>query len=146
MKKSILEALINSLISEALQSYSGKTPHIKKYRRSKLHPAEVERRAAKRKYSSTNNDMPFLARSAPRTQTPEANYEIPEPVKDLLNGSMRTLAQDPTAVKVLQGVPIGKKEAMLLAKSLMILPHFPIQQPRKLMNLLVLLAIENQKH
>lgn len=148
MKKKELTALLTMMIQEALQEFSGKRPHTQKYRRSRFHPAELEKRA-KEKFSVQQDpdDIPLLFK--PRTEPaspPEASYEIPEPIKDLLNGTLRTLTNDPAAIKILQGVPVGKKEAMALAKSMMALPHFPLKQPRKLMNLLVLLAVENQKH
>jgi len=148
MKKKELTTMLTTMIQEALQGFFEKRSHLQKYRRSRLHPAAIEKRAKEKFFIQHDpDDIPsvFKSRANPTT-SPEAAYEIPEPIKDLLNGTLRTLPNDPVAVKILQGVPVGKKEAINLAKSMITLPHFPLKQPRKLMNLLVLLAVENQKH
>lgn len=134
MKKRDLITLIENMTREALkEELSGKKPHSKKYRRSKFHPDEKE---VKKK---------VVPQPSPFTTSRDAAYELPEPIKALLNSTLKLLAgSEPSAQKVLQGLSIGKQEAMQLAKVVMSIPHFPIQQPRKLMSLLILLAVENQ--
>lgn len=131
MKKSEFELLFKQYLSEALEEY-GKKPHIKKYRNSKLHPSELG-------IKQTPEEKPDVL------QTREPSFEIPSPVKAMLNGALSTLKKDPTAQKILNGVPVTRKEAIELSRLLVSIPQFPIQQPKKLISLLILLAIENQK-
>lgn len=131
MKKRDLMALVESIARETLkEEFVTKRSHLKKYRRSKYHPDE--------KKQAKFHPSPFAVSREPA-------YEIPEPVKILLNSALKMLSSsDPLAQKALQGIAITKQEAMQLARTVMGIAHFPIQQPRKLMNLLILLAIENQ--
>jgi hypothetical protein len=147
MKKKELTAMLTVLIREALNESYGKRTYFDKYRTSKLHPTEIQRKADEKNRRQDPYDFPSLVRpSTVPAFSPEASYEIPQSVKDFLNMTLQSFSTNPVAVKILRGIPVGKSEAMTLSKIMIELPHFPFKQPRKLMNLLVLLAAENQKH
>jgi len=134
--------MLTVLIQEALHEYYRKKLHIQKYRISRFHPAEIEQRRNKGQQYPYYNPFQFKPST---TFSPEASYEIPDSVKDFLNRTLQSFPSNPVAVKILQGIPVGKSETMMLSESMIELPHFPFKQPRKLMNLLILLATENQK-
>lgn len=147
MKKKEITTLLTRMIQEIILEYFKTRSHTQKYRRSKLHPAEIEKRAKEKaiRRRADPDDIPLIFKKEP-ISSPSASYEIPEIIKNFLESTLQTMPKEPVAIKILQGIPIGKKEAMLLVRNLMKIPHFPIQQPRKLMNLLILLSVENQKH
>lgn len=147
MKKQQLQELLSGLIAEALQSNAldpaswykpKKKPHYKKYRNSKLHPDEIEKKKEKDQIQQlTKVNTPFNYN--------EPGYEIPANVRIFLNTTLETLPKTETSAKILQGLPVTKKDAMDLSRNLISMPHFPYKQPRKLMSLLILLSIENAK-
>jgi hypothetical protein len=147
MKKSELQELLSNLVTEALQSNAldpaawykpKKKPHYKKYRNSKLHPDEIEKKKEK-------GQIQQLAKQNTPFNYNEPGYEIPVNVRAFLNTTLQTLPKTQTSAKILQGLPVTKRDAMGLSRNLIAMPHFPYKQPRKLMNLLILLSIENAK-
>ena len=74
----------------------------------------------------------------------DTGYHLPDNLRDYLNSTLyKYLYKNPISNKVTKGITISKREASELAKTLMSLKGFTIQQPRKLAYLLILLAIDN---
>lgn len=135
-----LNELISKMIAEALEAVARRgTPHAKKYRRSKMHPVELHQQSL-----VPQKDMFGIPK--PLTQNRlDAAYVIPPEAKTFLIQTLLNMKAEPLAQATLMGVPLDKPNAMFLARKLMAIPQFPIQQPRKLMSLLILLSLENQK-
>ena len=146
MKKQELIEILTRYITEAIGKVKEKEPKVKfgkhadKYWRSRWHPDEITaRKIAKAHAHDTElfTGIPMMA--------PEPGFDIPQNIKRLLNTSLQMMPGTYSSMKVLNGQPISRKEADDLARRMMLLPGFPLQQPRKLTNLLVLLALENAK-
>lgn len=127
-------ALTEMILEVGLPDYEPKRKsHFFKYKKSKYHPDEVEKRKHKGEFQlalPNNGENPEIA-LAPN-------------VRLFLNTALESLPKNVIATKILQGQPVNKKDAMGLARVLMTIPAFPFQQPRKLMNLLLLLFRANQ--
>lgn len=145
MKKKELSDLVAHVVAETLKEYAlnhqklykPKKRHIHKYRKSKYHPDEIEKQTRINAIQQTKSQG---------VRTPnEPAYELAPNVRVFLNTTLEAIPKSETSTKILHGVPVGKPEAMALARMMMNLPGFPFQQPRKLMSLLILLAIENSK-
>lgn len=147
-KQQNLQEFLVSHLKEALQDYmvdptsgwyKAKKPHYKKYRNSKMHPDEIEKQKDKDKIQVA------MGKKTGTFDFGDPGYEIPKNVRVFLNTTLQTLPKTETSTKILQGIPVTKRDAMELSRSLIALPHFPYSQPRKLMSLLILLSIENAK-
>ena len=147
MKKKDLSELIAHVVTETLKEfvlntqklYKPKRRHIEKYRKSKYHPDEMEKAVRVKAIQQT------LPQKPSGSSFNEPAYEIAPNIKIFLNTTLEAIPKSETSTKILHGVPIGKAEAMALARVMMQVPGFPFQQPRNLMNLLILLAAENAK-
>lgn len=145
MKKKDLSELIAHVVSETLKEfvlntqklYKPKKRHIEKYRKSKYHPDEMEK--------AIQQTLPQKPTRSHDSSFNEPAYEIAPNIKIFLNTTLEAIPKSETSTKILHGAPIGKAEAMALARVMMQVPGFPFQQPRKLMYLLILLAAENAK-
>lgn len=146
MKKKELTEIIARLVVEVLSEfnlnyqkiYKPKRRHIEKYRKSRFHPDEVDKRKSIQAVQQNNrkNDDKFR----------DADYQMAPNVRMFLNTTLEAIPKSETSTKILHGAPVNKSEAMALARTMMVLPGFPFQQPRKLMSLLILLAAENAKN
>lgn len=136
--KTLIYETVNQIISEAM--VGGKTSHLKKYRKSRFHPDETDRL----KRVQAIQQQPAKGIYNVRT-TQEPTHEIAPNIKLFLNTTIEAIPQDQTTTKILRGLPISKHEANLLSKRMLGLPGFPFQQPRKLANMLILLAAENSR-
>lgn len=144
MKKKDLSEFVAHVVSETLKEfvlnhqklYKPKRRHIEKYRKSKYHPDEMEKQTRVRAIQQGSDKEDGFR---------EPGYQMAPNVRVFLNTTLEAIPKSETSTKVLHGVPISKPEAMALARMMMSLPGFPFQQPRKLMNLLILLAVENNK-
>lgn len=147
MNRKDLSELIARVVSETLKEfvlntqklYKPKKRHVEKYRKSKYHPDEMEKAVRVKAIQQT------LPKDRKDPSFNEPAYEIAPNIKMFLNTTLEALPKSETSTKILHGAPVGKAEAMALARLMMNVPSFPFQQPRKLMNLLILLAIENAK-
>lgn len=150
MNRKDLSELIARVVSETLKEfvlntqklYKPKKRHVEKYRKSKYHPDEMEKAVRVKAIQQTLPQKP--ARSHDSSFN-EPAYEIAPNIKIFLNTTLEAIPKSETSTKILHGAPIGKAEAMALARVMMQVPGFPFQQPRKLMNILILLAAENAK-
>jgi hypothetical protein len=149
MKKQELIQTIEAFIAEALTEWKSDKnfnvdddkpsalrtvkKHINKYRKSSYHPDLAD----------NPNKNPNGVATQFGHQDP--GFEVPKNVQIFLNTTLNSLPRTAATDKVLKGLPVNKKEAMSIAKTMMGLPAFPFKQPRKLMNLIILLAIENSK-
>jgi len=145
MKKDEILELADKIIKEVLAGLSvdnkmgrkPRTSHLAKYKKSKLHPDEIEKR---KRISAIQKNIDNS------TYHNELSYNLPPNIKVFLETTLETLPDNEVAKKILHGHPISKQEAMNLARTLMAFPRFPFQQPRKLMNLLILLSIDNRQN
>ncbi len=144
MKKQELSDLIAHVITETLTEFASSTEklykpkrrHIEKYRKSKFHPDEMAKQARIKAIQQVKGrDDDFN----------EPAYMMAPNVKVFLNTTLEAIPKTEASTKILHGAPVSKAEAMGLARIMMALPGFPFQQPRKLVNLLVLLSVENSK-
>lgn len=141
MKKDQLTEFVARLVTEVLSEfnlnhqklYKPKRRHIDKYRKSRYHPDEMEKQKRVHAIQQTTGDFR------------DAGYQMAPNVRVFLNTTLEAIPKSETSTKILHGVPVGKPEAMALARVMMHLPGFPFQQPRKLMSLLILLSAENAK-
>jgi hypothetical protein len=143
MKKQDLSEWIARVVASTLlemtekttKLYRPKTRHIDKYRKSKLHPDEVEKQKRLKAIQQKNTSDEYN----------EPAYAVAPNVKVFLNTTLEAIPQTDITTKILRGIPVTKHEAMIAARTMMNLPGFPFQQPRKLMNMIVLLSLENSK-
>jgi hypothetical protein len=143
MNKKDLKEFIDGVVAESVHrdhDYNSyykpkKKPHYQKYRRSKRHPEEIDNNKLKAHGFQKQGDFDIR----------QPGYEIPPNVRAFLNSTLGAIPDSPTADRILDGVPVSKREAMDLSKHLISIPYFPYKQPRKLMSLLILLSIENAK-
>ena len=131
----VVQDTLNEYVLNTQKLYKPKKSHIHKYRKSKFHPDEIEKQTRIKAIHQASKD----------TGMNEPSYAIAPNVKVFLNTTLEAIPKSDVSTKILHGIPISKPEAIALARTMMALPGFPFQQPRKLMNLLVLLSIENSK-
>lgn len=136
----IISETLSEFVLNHQKLYKPKKRHLDKYRNSKYHPDEMMRQ---KKISAIQQTLPTKNFDA---QPNEPSYQIAPNVREFLNTMLEAIPKSETSTKILHGVLVGKAEAMALARTMLTLPGFPFQQPRKLMNLLILLALENNKH
>jgi hypothetical protein len=133
LTKMLEEALTELILEFGLPDQPKRKSHFLKYKKSKYHPDEVERR----KHQGT-----FQLALPNNGEGPEV--ALAPNVRLFLNTALESLPKNVIATKILQGQQVDKKSAMGLARVLMTIPAFPFQQPRKLMNLLILLSVANR--
>jgi hypothetical protein len=144
MNKATLSEFIAKIITQTLTEvslnyqklYKPKRRHVEKYRKSRYHPAELEKQ----------KKIKAIQQEPDKDNTSDSAYELAPNVRVFLNTTLEAIPKSETSTKILHGVLVNKSEAMALARVMLTLPGFPFRQPRKLMNLLILLAKENQKH
>ena len=131
----VVMATLSEMSDRTNKVYKPKTRHIDKYRKSKYHPDEVEKQKR----------LSAIQQKTTSDEFNEPAYAVAPNVRIFLNTTLEAIPQTEITTKILRGIPVTKHEAMITARSMMSLPGFPFQQPRKLMSMLVLLALENSK-
>lgn len=136
---------VNSLFEYERRNYTDKSGwfarHKQMFGRSKYHPAELEKdklyKQLKKKQTAWGPRVFSLG-------VHDKDFDIPERALEMITDKLTTVMRnDPIAIKIMNGTGIVKREAMLLARRLMVLPYFPIQTPRKLGDLLMQLSYTN---